>query len=254
MRIALIGHTGLVGTNLMRHTDFSDLYNSKNIAEIKGKVFDVVFCAGASGTKWFANKHPDSDWESIAHLINCLMGVQVKKFVLISTVDTYPIPIEVDETIPVSGDDNHHYGRHRYLLEKFVSDNYLDYHIIRLPIIFGKSLKKNMIFDLMFNHRVEFLDPNRIVQIYDLDNLCRDIDKIIAYKANIANFVTQPVSISEVASKCFGINLPAVKPYMYYNVKTVYSSLFGRDDGYLYKSNEVIKQIIKFSKDFRSNA
>ena len=57
-----------------------------------------------------------------------------------------------------------------------------------------------------------------------------------------------------MASKCFGINLPAVKPYMYYNVKTVYSSLFGRDDGYLYKSNEVIKQIIKFSKDFRSNA
>jgi len=42
MRIALVGYTGFVGSNLRVQYPFDDLYNSKNIADIEGKEYKTV--------------------------------------------------------------------------------------------------------------------------------------------------------------------------------------------------------------------
>ena len=61
MKRCLIGYTGFVGNNLAEQTEFDFVYNSKNIHEIQGKTFDIVYCAGMPGTKWIANKNPEKD-------------------------------------------------------------------------------------------------------------------------------------------------------------------------------------------------
>ena len=58
MKIALIGYTGFVGSNLLSQYDFTDRYNSKNIQDIHGKDYDLCICAGGRAPKWIANESP----------------------------------------------------------------------------------------------------------------------------------------------------------------------------------------------------
>ena len=62
---ALIGYSGFVGGNILNQKKFDYLYNSKNIADVQMKKFDLVVCAAAPGTKWFADKYPKKDFNSI---------------------------------------------------------------------------------------------------------------------------------------------------------------------------------------------
>ena len=145
----LIGHTGFVGSNLNSQIKFDKKYNSKNIAEIKNQTFDVLYCAGVSAVKWFANQNPEKDILEIKNLIDNLKEVKTKKIILISTIDIYDKLENVNEdTIPnILSQDT--YGKNRYFLENWVKENFEDYLIIRLPALFGIGLKKNFIYDMM---------------------------------------------------------------------------------------------------------
>jgi len=143
MSSAIIGYTGFVGSNLVRQKEFNSFYNSKNIHSIIGKSFDLVVCSGAPAVKWLANKEPVKDRDNLQILINCLSQISAKKLILISTVDVYPLPIEVDEDTKIDQDNLHPYGKNRLELENFVKDNF-DSLIVRLPGLFGKGLKKNV--------------------------------------------------------------------------------------------------------------
>lgn len=145
----LIGYTGFVGSNLDRQIKFDKKYNSKNILDIKNEEFDVLYCAGVSAVKWFANQNPEKDIENINSLIDNLKAIKIKKFVLISTIDIYSDLGDVDEdTIPNLLEQDT-YGKNRYYLENWVKDNFQDYLIVRLPALFGEGLKKNFVYDLM---------------------------------------------------------------------------------------------------------
>ena len=78
-----------------------------------------------------------------------------KKLVLISTIDVFKNPKNVDENSEIDTEDLHAYGYHRYLLECWVRENYPDALIIRLPGLFGKNIKKNFIYDYI--HRIPFM-------------------------------------------------------------------------------------------------
>ena len=97
MARALIGHTGFVGGNLLRQGRYGDLYNSTNIGDIAGKSFELVVSAGCKAAKWIANQEPAADRAGIESLMRALERVRAERFVLISTIDVYPQPIEVDE-------------------------------------------------------------------------------------------------------------------------------------------------------------
>lgn len=145
----LIGYTGFVGSNLNVQYKFDRIYNSKNILEIKNQEFDMLFCAGVSAIKWFANQNPDLDIKNINNLIECLKTVKVNKFILISTIDIYDDMNNVDEDTLPNREKQDTYGKNRYYLEQWVKDNFQNYLILRLPALFGKGLKKNFIYDLM---------------------------------------------------------------------------------------------------------
>src|SRR5262249_17224837 len=92
MADALIGSTGFVAANLLRQARFDDLYHHRNIADIRGRRYDTVVCAGARAEKWKANQAPEADREGIRALTDALEHVAARRFILISTVDVYPQP------------------------------------------------------------------------------------------------------------------------------------------------------------------
>ena len=60
----LIGYTGLVGQNIIKSGgsfDYDNLYNSKNIEDIRRKEFDLLICAGARGNRRLGNMNPEED-------------------------------------------------------------------------------------------------------------------------------------------------------------------------------------------------
>lgn len=149
MKSALIGYTGFVGGNLDLQYEFSDKYNSKNIQDIVGKSYDFCICAGVKAQKWTANQNPEQDWNDIQSLINVLEQTTISRFVLISTVDVYPNPINVDEDTEIDTTKLQAYGLNRLKFEKWVMNYYSDYLIIRLPGLFGQNIKKNFIHDIL---------------------------------------------------------------------------------------------------------
>lgn len=150
MKTALIGFTGFVGSNLALQYNFTDQYNSKNIGDIVGKTYDVCICAGVKAQKWVANQQPTQDLSDIQNLIDHLSKAEIKRFVLISTIDVYPNPINVDEDSKIDKTNHHPYGLNRLYLEEWVAQHFKHHHIIRLPGLFGQNIKKNFIHDILF--------------------------------------------------------------------------------------------------------
>lgn len=147
----LVGHTGFVGSNLNAQTTFDKVFNSKNIESAFGLRPDLLVYCGVRAEKFIANQQPEKDLEHIKTAMIQIDKIKPKKIVLISTIDVYPNPINTDESTLLSVDDKaaSPYGRHRLMLENHVASHYTDYHIVRLPGLFGKGIKKNFIFDLL---------------------------------------------------------------------------------------------------------
>lgn len=149
MTKALVGYTGFVGSNLASSTDFDNLYNSRNIEEAYGTRPDLLVYAGLRAEKYLANRFPEKDLALIEEAEENIRRIAPKKLVLISTIDVFKHPVEVDEKTPVDTEDLHPYGLHRYYLEERVRKQYPDALIIRLPGLFGKNLKKNFLYDYL---------------------------------------------------------------------------------------------------------
>jgi nucleoside-diphosphate-sugar epimerase len=253
---AIIGYTGFVGGNLVRQQPFDAFYNSKNIEEIVGETFDFLVCAGAPAVKWLANKEPEPDRAAIDRLKQALAGVSVRKFVLISTVDVYPNPVDVDEDVPINTDNLHPYGKHRLELEAFVCDRF-DTVTIRLPALFGDGLKKNIIYDFLHGNEVDKIHCDHAFQFYDLDRLSDDIQIVLDRDLSLVNFATEPTSVGAMARQAFGIdftNRPHDRPIRY-DMKTKYSDVFASNKaGYLYDTQQVLSALTAFVQKQRETS
>ena len=246
----LIGYTGFVGNNLYKQKTFPFLYNSKNIDKIKGRNFDLLICSGARGFKWMANKYVTEDYESINKLINCLSYVNVKRFVLISTVDVYHRVDKVNEDTAIQKSKLNPYGKHRRMLEEYVAKNF-NSTIIRLPGIFGKEMKGGLIHDYIFEN-FRFIPKKGLVQFYNLNNLWKDIIMSVNSNLNLINFATEPIRIKELTEKVF--NYKKTKEFSgfvpHYNMQTKYSKIWGKKGFYLYSKKDIMEDIKAFSKKF----
>ena len=256
---ALIGHTGFVGGNLVRQRDFSDCFNSSNIEQIAGRSFDLVVCAGVPAEKWKANAAPERDHENITRLINALGRCDVTRLVLISTVDVFARPIEVDESSPVTIEGQQPYGRNRRLLEEFVASRF-DATVVRLPGLYGPGLKKNAIFDLLHNNAVEKIDSRGVFQFYDIGRLWRDLEIALANNLELLHLATAPVSIADVARSALGINfvneLASASGPARYDIRTRHAELFGGESGapYIETRDEELAGIAAWVASARSRA
>lgn len=247
MAKALIGSTGFVGSNLLKQIHFDLTYRSTNINKIRDQKFKLVVCAGAPGTKWIANQKPKKDLKSIQKLIKYLDTVQADSFVLISSVDVYPSPKDVDENTLIDKRSLHPYGRNRLFLEEFVRETFSNYTIIRLPGLFGPGIKKNFIYDLIHNHALEMTDHRSVFQFYNLNNLWKDISIALSHDLSLINFATEPVKASNVAWVALKQKfVNKTNKVANYNMKTVYGKIFDRNSAYLYDKSQILNQIKAF--------
>lgn len=252
MRTALIGHTGFVGSNLSKQYKFTDFYNSKNFTEIKNQEYDFVVCAGVSAVKWMANKEPENDLEGIKALEDVLSTIKAKQFILISTIDVYPITQGKDESFDCGSMKNHPYGTHRLAFEKFCMNHFEDCTVVRLPGLFGEGLKKNVIYDLLNDNCLEMINTKSSFQYYYLKYLWQDIQKAVVNNVKCINFFTEPVPTKDIYETFFAtksIGQTAV-PEGHYDLYTQYSSLWDNSGNYIYTKNEMMLHLSEFITDY----
>ena len=149
MKTTLVGYTGFVGGNLAASHRFEQMYNSKNISDAFSQQNGLVIYAGVRAEKFLANSDPDADRAVIENAISNIERMKPERLVLISTADVYKTPDAVDENTKIETEGLHAYGRNRYKLEKWVSENCPDSLIVRLPGLYGAGLKKNFIYDMI---------------------------------------------------------------------------------------------------------
>ena len=147
---ALVGYTGFVGSNLNAYGDFQNVYNTKNINEAFGLKPDILIYAGLRAEKYIANKFPERDFDNIQGAIQNIKKISPKQLVLISTIDVYDKPNNVDENTEIKEENLAAYGKNRLYLEKWVQENINKYLILRLPGLYGINIKKNFIYDYIY--------------------------------------------------------------------------------------------------------
>jgi len=250
---ALIGYTGFVGGTLLRQARFDDRFRSTDIADIAGRRYDLLVCAGAPAEKWKANADPAADMASLQRLMDALARVHAEQVVLVSTVDVYPVPRGVDEGTPLDPAEGQPYGRHRLLLERFVAERF-ETLVVRLPGLYGHGLKKNIIFDLLNDNLVDRIDPAAVFQFYGLDRLWHDIETARAARLGLVNFATEPVAVADIARHAFERVLApkAGGPAASYDVRTRHAALFGGRGGYLQTRAEVLDGIAAYVREARA--
>jgi len=247
---ALIGFSGFVGSTLLRQTHFDALYRSSNIGDIQGQNFDMVVCAGAPAQKWLANRHPEQDREKILSLTGWLETIQCARFVLISTVDVFKLPVDVDEATAVDEDGLHAYGTHRRILEKFVESHFDNYLIVRLPGLVGPGLRKNVVFDLLNENNLPAIESRNIYQFYPMVNLWYDIQTAIQHGLSLVHLTAEPVRVSDIALQGFGIPFEQQlhHPLVCYDMRSRHAALFGAKGPYQYSLRETIQAIRAYSQ------
>jgi len=170
---SLVGYTGFVGSNLAASCEFEGLYDSKNVKEAYGTNPELLVYSGVPAQKFIANKYPEEDLKIIENAIYNIKQINPKKIVLISTIDVYKEPINVDEDSEITLEDLQPYGKNRYHLEEWVKSNFEDYLIVHLPGLYGKNIKKNFIYDII--HVIpNMLKEDKFKELVQKDNFIND--------------------------------------------------------------------------------
>jgi hypothetical protein len=247
----LIGNTGLIGTTLKDSIEFNYEFNSKNLEELLSLNIDTsqaeLYLSCLPATKWLVNKDPQSDLNNIFNILNIITKREYGTIILYSTIDVYNnSPLETDENyeIPITSPS---YGSNRYLFETLIKTTvkYKKLLIIRLPALFGKHFKKNILYDLLNKNEINKIKYNSSYQWYNLDKLVTDTNNClnITYGFQCVNLFTEPIPTSEILD-IFDISKDKVEdnstPIIYDYKSTITPS------GYVESKQDVLNQIKEF--------
>ena len=251
----LIGYTGLVGSNLMSQTTFDEAFNSSNIKTFKSKdrSGSDLYLSCLPASKWIVNQNIQADLKNINNIIEELKNFNYNNIYLMSTIDTYcDSPMRSSESSrQIFRQDS--YGSNRKLFEDLVSQklNYNSLRIFRLAALFGKGLKKNIIYDLMNENQINKVNLYSYFQWYDLKDLYSDIKNLskLFKNQNVFNLFPEPLSTYEIVKNLFPNHLSSVDVDPN-NIKVYdfHSDLF--DDRYIYGKNESLNKIKLFVDEF----
>lgn len=244
----LIGHTGFVGTNLKAQHSFDKFANSSSIEGYRGASCDLIVNCGVSAVKWMANKDPEADRLGIEKLKSVLDTISARRFVHISTIDVFAEATCQTEQDKPERAALHPYGLHRIELEDFIRDRFETAHIIRLPALFGKGLKKNILFDLMNRNMTNKIAPNTVMQWYPVARLWSDIEKVMNANLDLVHLAPPPLETSLIIKRFFpdatvGAPLDA---QIRYDFHTSYSEVFGSEYPYIMSVGEEVSALDAF--------
>lgn len=248
MSSVLIGCTGFVGKAILSSSCFDLLVHRTNLLELAGRQCASIICAGLPAWKWIANREPGEDLRNMQNLCSVLDTVGAARFVLISTIDVYPVLEGANEDFDCAALPNHAYGSHRLLFEKYVRSRFPHALIIRLPALFGVALRKNVLFDLLNDNGVDGINPDSRYQWYPIARLYDDIKRAEALNLSLVNLFTEPVATGDLVSRFFsGISVgKKATPAVRYNLTTRYAAAFGGHNGYLMSADSVLREIGTF--------
>lgn len=256
----LIGFSGFVGQHLLEQTNFNCIYRSSNISNIRGKVFDILVCAGVPAVKWLANAKPEEDMLALEELIEHLRSTRARRFILVSTIDVYANTSSEQSEDLMTDEPSHPYGKHRLWFEERVKEIFEVHHIARLPALFGRYMKKNYLFDLLHNRKefIEKIDFHSSFQWYNMENLWKDVCLAIENSLSVVNLFTQPLQtrtlIEEVFPNCMHMcndDSQRTSTALSYNVCTKHAKIWGSSDRYIKSSLAVLEEIKIFVRDYR---
>ena len=244
----LIGNTGLLGTTLKETIEFDYEFNSKNLNEFLSNEYEdaELYLSCLPATKWMVNKNIPEDLKNMNNIIDVISKKSYKKVILISTIDVYcDSPLLSDESYaPNVGKLS--YGTNRYLFEMLVENlvSTEDLKIFRLPALYNKHIKKNILFDLINDNNVEQINSNSLFQWYNLNSLSTDI---LHYSINypnrkIFNLFTEPLESMDI------INLfPNHKEKVKYGELNAYDFKTNlTNSGYIQTKKSVLDEIERF--------
>lgn len=230
---ALIGHTGLVGSTLLRQRSFDRCFHRANLDALAGQRFELLVISALPAEKWRANAQPAEDLANMQQLLQALQGVSAERVALVSTIDVYARPVGVTED-----DDpgqSSPYGAHRLAFERALRQRWPGLTVMRLPGLFGPGLKKNALHDLLHEHEVERLHPDGQLQWYPLQRLWQDLATAMAAGLTLANAATAPLRTADIAARLFarapwpapqGVTPPR------YDMRSQHAALFGGTQGW----------------------
>jgi hypothetical protein len=196
------------------------------------------------------NKNLTADIQNINNIISVISEFHYSKIILISTIDVY-------NESPLSSNEDYYpnvgklsYGNNRYLFELMVREMVKtdDLKIFRLPALFNKNIKKNVLYDLVHNNNVEQINQNSFFQWYNLDNLKSDIHKYSTEysEENVFNLFTEPIYTSDIV-ELFPEHMDKVQSGN--RVIYDYHTKFG---GYISNKDKILKEIKQFINEFSS--
>lgn len=247
----LVGDTGLIGRTLCDKIDFDLKFNSSNISFFDSTVEDGcdIYLSCLPAEKWKVNNNTLKDILNIIQIFNYLQTKKYNNIYLFSTIDVY-------ENITSGADEEllpelryFSYGNNRRFFEILVKDQltYNKLKVIRLPGLYGKYLKKNIIFDYINNHQCESINLNSTYQWYNLVNLVDDLDKIKDEEREFYNFFPEPLSTKELFSALNASEIGYEGSEVLYNYKTNTT-----ETGYWQDKDSVLRGVLEFVNQNRN--
>jgi len=215
----LVGSTGLIGQVLREAHEFGACFHSKNIHEapLLKEPIERLYLACMPAEKWKANAAPLDDFDNMNSIIQNLRHLPSPAEVIVySTIDVHgQTAYYADGTPEIFAID---YGTNRYIFEMLVKATFHDsvVTIIRLPALFHRLIKKNILFDLLTNNNVEKININSAYQWYCLDDLWKDTQKAISGTTN--QFFPAPIETAEIIRRFFPQANVSTGPRIEYNI------------------------------------
>jgi hypothetical protein len=248
MTSALVGYTGFVGTSLARVGHFDLLVNRDNLELLRGLCLERLVCAALPAAKWIANQKPQEDADNVRRLEAALTTVRTDSFVLISTIDVFPCIVGADETYDCSREPNHAYGRHRLEFEHFVRERFPHAHVVRLPALFGRGLRKNVVYDLLHDNQTKRINLASRFQWYPIARLPQDLRTIEAYNLPLVNLCTEPIETGTIIERLFPHKTAGESPDppAYYDLRTRHGAIFGGNSRYMMSGAAVMAALGEF--------
>ena len=248
MRNALIGYSGFIGSNLKNDIKNCEYYNSKNIEKIKNKTFNKIYCTANDSRIWYVNKNPKKDLKNIQLLLSKLQKVKCNFFILISSIEIYKNNKNksINELVKNRLSKISNYGNNRLYFENEIKKLFVNHLIVRLPIVYGKNFKKNIIYDIINNKDVHSINQQDVLQFYPVNYLFKDIKLLIQNNISVANLASEPLQASEITNK-FKIIKNLTKKKRNYNMQSIHSDIF-KENKYRFSKIFILNNIIKFIK------
>jgi hypothetical protein len=253
--IGVIGASGMVGQNIVKQFSTDSCVFSitrENINEYVGFDFDLIFIAAADGRKYHVNNEPYSDLISIMNMVNIVRFYKSSKFVLISTVDVYNFVGNVGDESTILSFMYPSYGSNRLLLELALKNMFQEkLLIVRLQGLVADNLKKNLLFDIKSNRKIQNFSPDSTFQFYPLNRFRGDLEILINSNSALCNISAEPLLVEEIysiTSNNLNIDSEETLFKVNYDVTSNNQTLSQSSNGYWVNKEEISKEIQLYLK------